>query len=98
MNTYKVGEILLISATLTFVKVVSVRKSGNLITLWVKTINGGEFSMNAIHGSSLFILKCGKFSENGEGRLESPVIKATKIIRNFFIVLILMSVYYFFGG
>ena len=55
---WKIGNYVLILSTLTIAKIISVRKTGSIETLWVKN-KSGEFPMSALKGSKAFNIKYG---------------------------------------
>lgn len=75
---YKQGEYVLIMSRMRFAKIESVRTSGSVLTLWVKS-EGNEFPISALKGSNLFVLKRDSYPRESKSE-ESVVIKANTVV------------------
>ena len=90
---YKEGDIVFIWGLCQFAKIESVRKSGNLITLWVKT-KETEFPISALEGSNIFVIKTFKVDMK---TIESPVSRCKSFINAAGWLSVIIIFLYFFG-
>lgn len=86
ISKYKQNDYVFIVSMMTFAKVISVRKSGNLVTLWVN-IKGCEHDIHAIEGSNIFVVKT---SWPSRKIVESPVIRINAGVILMIILLIIL--------
>lgn len=76
---YKEGQYIIIWSMLQVFKIVSVRKSGNLVTLWVKN-KDVEFPISSLEWQNKFVIKAPQNFSNGVSNVESSITKLSTFI------------------
>lgn len=89
---YKEGQYIIIWSMLQVFKIVSVRKSGDLVTLWVKN-KDVEFPISTLEWQNKFVIKMPPNVINGVSNIESPITKISTLIP-VLIILALICVYF----
>lgn len=89
---YKEGQYIIIWSMLQVFKIVSVRKSRNLVTLWVKD-KDTEFPISTFVWQNKFVIKMAPNAINGASNVESSITKISTLIP-VLILLTLIALYF----
>lgn len=89
---YKEGQYIIIWSMLQVFKIVSVRKSGDLVTLWVKN-KDVEFPISSLEWQNKFVIKMPPNVINGASNVESSITKISTLIP-VLILLTLIALYF----
>lgn len=90
---YKEGQYIIIWSMLQVFKIVSVRKSGDLVTLWVKN-KDVEFPISSLDWQNKFVIKMPPNVINGASNVESAITKISTLIP---VLILLALICWYFG-
>ena len=87
---YKEGQYIIIWSMLQVFKIVSVRKSGDLVTLWVKD-KDREFPISSLEWQNKFVIRAPQNFSNRVSNVESPITKLSTFIPALILLALVVS-------
>ena len=87
---YKEGQYIIIWSMLQVFKIVSVRKSGDLVTLWVKN-KDDEFPISSLEWQNKFVIKATQNFSTGVSNVESSITKLSTFIPMLILFILILA-------
>jgi hypothetical protein len=87
---YNEGQYIIIWSMMQIFQISSVRKSGDLITLWVKN-KDCEFPISSLEWQNKFVIKSPQNFSNGVSNVESKITKLSSFIPMLILFIVILA-------